>query len=498
MPVLFDILGDDLLIKYPDEPQSAKARAAELARRAAQRADTGDYAGAASLWRKALKRQPSLHSARRGLAHAYVELGDAEKAKPALLQVLHWDPEDLWALRALGNIWFRQADYQRAERFTRLALALEPANARTLHNLAAVCCEAGRRDEGTEIFRELIRNDPGLPNPYVSLAWELAQQHRCPEALAVVEDLFAKAKPPGQESGELFESARRIYFSCHQELLEQNRAAMNQTIQELHAETERLTGCPIRVAFEGGEGLAGVGVTELAWDNGRDHHLVRCLRDYPEPLRPHIVGKALLHIRTQWEARNAGKRRAFSIAPQRELNMIKLFEERSGRLVAEGMAPMRVARSIAENTEWLLTALLGSAANMQVETRLNRTIPVLRSAQLLSLSVMVTANLDDRQDPKLLHLMPPSLARAINGLHGLTSLFLDHLFDGVTDFAAHYRGLDGFDLSRRLWQHYQDRLPTLEPGDEFGVADEFAEIVGLAGRYKWRMDPFGAGKGPAA
>ena len=47
-------------------------------------------------------------------------------------------------------------------------------------------------------------------------------------------------------------------------------------------------------------------------------------------------------------------------------------------------------------------------------------------------------------------------------------------------------------------QHYQDRSPALEPGDEFGVADEFAEIVGLAGRYEWCMDPFGAGKGLAA
>ena len=75
VPVLFDIQGEDLLIRYPEEPESAKARASKLARRAAQRADTGDYAGAASLWRRALQRQPSFHTARRDLAHAYVKLG---------------------------------------------------------------------------------------------------------------------------------------------------------------------------------------------------------------------------------------------------------------------------------------------------------------------------------------------------------------------------------------------------------------------------------------
>ena len=103
VPVLFDIQGEDLLIRYPEEPESTKARAAKLARRAAQRADAGDYAGAASLWHRALQRQPSFHTARRGLAHAYVELGGTEKATPILLQVLYCNPEDIWALRALAD-----------------------------------------------------------------------------------------------------------------------------------------------------------------------------------------------------------------------------------------------------------------------------------------------------------------------------------------------------------------------------------------------------------
>jgi tetratricopeptide (TPR) repeat protein len=148
VPVLFDIQGEDLLIRYPEEPESAKARAAKLARRAAQRADAGDHAGAASLWRSALQRQPSFHTARRRLAHAYVELGDTEKATPILLQVLYCNPEDIWALRALANIWFCQGDCPRAERLMRLALALNPANAQTLNNLAAVCCQTGRKEEG--------------------------------------------------------------------------------------------------------------------------------------------------------------------------------------------------------------------------------------------------------------------------------------------------------------------------------------------------------------
>jgi hypothetical protein len=135
---------------------------------------------------------------------------------------------------------------------------------------------------------------------------------------------------------------------------------------------------------------------------------------------------------------------------------------------------------------------------MQVETRLKRTFPVLRTPQFLSLSAMVGTNLENRENLERFGLKSPRLARICTGLLGLTSLFLDWLFEGVTDYTAHLSGLDGFDLSRRLWQHYRDRLAGLRPGDEFDLADEFAEIVGLAGRYEWRMDPFGAGGSFAA
>jgi FimV-like protein len=488
MPVLFDIDGNDLLIRYPEEPKDARDQAAKLAHRAAQRAESGDYAGAASLWRRALKRQPSLHSARRDLAHAYVELGDDDKARSILLQVLYCNPDDLWALRALANIWFRQGDCPRAERLLLWGLAIEPANAQTLNNLALVRCKMGRKEEGIRLFRESLHNDPGLPNPYLGLACELARAHRCEEALTVVGHLFEKARRPDPELDDVLTNARLIYVECNRELLDRNRVAVDKALQELQIETQRLTGSPIRIAFEDEASLPFLGMTELVWDHGRDHHVVRFLSSYPEPFRPHIVAKALLQIQAHWEARKAGRRRLLYISPAQQHDMLELLGP--GGLRSRGMEPEQAARKMGASIRSLCQALLGSAANMQVETKLKRTIPVLRSTQFFSLSAMAVANLDNRQDPGELDLLPPELARIFAGLNGLTALFLDWLFDGVTDYAAHYSDLNGFDLSRRLWERYQDRYSDLKPGDEFDLADEFAEIVGMAGRYEWRKDPF--------
>ncbi len=432
------------------------------------------------------------------MAHVYVELGDTDKAKPILLQVLYCDPEDVWALRALANVWCRQGNYPRAEHLLRLALALEPADANALNNMGVVCSEMGRKDEAARLFRESLRNDPGLPNPYLGLARELARAHRCEEALSVVGDLFAKAKRPGPELEDILACVRHLHSHCHSHLLDRNRLAVDKAVQKLHTETEWLTGAPVRIAVEDEGSLPCPGVAEPVWDHGRDHHLVRCLSSHPNPFRPHLVAKALLRIQAEWEARNAGKRRVLYISPEQQRDLLELLGHSGSGRGSQGTDSERVARRMGATIRALCQGLLGSAANMQVETRLKRAIPVLRSPQFCSLSAMAAANQGNWETLERFGLMPPRLARICTGLHGLTSLFLDWLFDGVTDYAAQYSGLDGFDLSRRLWQHYQDRLPGLKPGDQFDLADEFAEIVGLAGRYEWRMDPVGVAESFAA
>jgi hypothetical protein len=56
--------------------------------------------------------------------------------------------------------------------------------------------------------------------------------------------------------------------------------------------------------------------------------------------------------------------------------MLEFLRKNDGGLGAEGMDPARVARSGARLIRSLFQGLLGSASNMQVETRLKRTLPV--------------------------------------------------------------------------------------------------------------------------
>jgi hypothetical protein len=61
----------------------------------------------------------------------------------------------------LANIWSHESDYTRAERYTRLALAVDPGYTAAPNNLGPVCILGGRAEEGINPFRRSIARDSG-------------------------------------------------------------------------------------------------------------------------------------------------------------------------------------------------------------------------------------------------------------------------------------------------------------------------------------------------
>ena len=84
--------------------------------------------------------------------------------------------------------------------------------------------------------------------------------------------------------------------------------------------------------------------------------------------------------------------------------------------------------------------------------------------------------------------MPPRFLRALVALHGVRLLFADSLRRGAADCAVGWRHREGFDLAKRLWQHWQTKSGALQPGDEYDLVDEFADILELRGTYQWLPD----------
>jgi hypothetical protein len=84
---------------------------------------------------------------------------------------------------------------------------------------------------------------------------------------------------------------------------------------------------------------------------------------------------------------------------------------------------------------------------------------------------------------------PRKILQASLALNGAYSLFLDNLFAGASTFSEVYRRFDTFALSQKIFNHWVEQVDKLDPGDEYKLVDEFAEMTGLRAWYEWKTDP---------
>ena len=151
-------------ITLPEENSKKVDQALEWFNRGIKKAQQGDYQGAIQLLQKTLEYLPAHTEARRNLAMAHLELGNAEEALNHLIDVLRLDPKDTWGYVLLGNIYVKHKKYaQTGEQFYKKALALNPSDPYLLNNYAAVKAEKGETDEAESMFKKAIENDPSYP-----------------------------------------------------------------------------------------------------------------------------------------------------------------------------------------------------------------------------------------------------------------------------------------------------------------------------------------------
>ena len=264
-------------------------------------------------------------------------------------------------------------------------------------------------------------------------------------------------------------------IACERKIANRNLWAATEVVSEIYAETERLSKYPINISVIAGTDGSGV---ELFWDHKRDHHLVFCPRS-PKHIVPFLLASALLRLQSEEAAYAIGKAKIPFVSDRQKRGLRSLLDPLASRL-----API-TEHEADEIVLYPLQRLLASAPFMLADTRLNKRFPVLRSAQFAELLNGVLEDWQARENRPTMPQRPLLLERALIALEGLNALYLDWLFDDVTQCASWYCNEDAFALSKILWQHWQSRYPALQPGDELEVLDVFADILGLHGWFDW-------------
>lgn len=488
-PLQVDIAERTVTVSFAAESASAQEEANRLAARAAKRAGAGEFDKAISILKRVLELQPSFHQARRDLAMCCQEVGDSDSAKNHLIEVLRLNPGDAWSWVVLGNLYVKEPkDWPTAEKFFHRALEIAPDDPWALIGLATITAQRGATDHGIRLYRQAIAAKPDLPNAYYGLAVACQRNGQPDLALGALDELFARARMQDSRSGPTFDLARRLYADLNTARAERAHPEAFKTVENLRAELERLSGYPVRVT-EGEFQDKTSATIQMAWKQGRDHHLIKFRTGLPEVLRTHQLAHELTHLQLEAEARKAGRNQFFTTTGKTEQSVLERLEGDTRKLQRKGYSADASQRLVAALIRGLAGFLLNCPLDMLIETRLRERLPTLAPIQFCALRMGAQEALETTTDPRILEVTPRLILRAGLALNGAYARFLDALYHGATCYALPYQRSESFAVSQRLFEHWQARQPQLGPGDEYALVDEFADMVGLRGWYEWRSDP---------
>ncbi|MBK6631371.1 MAG: tetratricopeptide repeat protein [Betaproteobacteria bacterium] len=491
-----EIAGGMVTIRFPEPPAQGKAEAARLLEKGIQRCRQGEYRKAAGILERVLELDPSSTPAYRNLGMALMELGETEQARQHLVEAALLDPKDAWPYVVLGNALVREpGKLDAAEGLLAKAHELDPKDPWAMNSLGGIAMERGDLAAAVAWFSKALAAKPDFANAHYGWALALSTQGRDEAALERLGLLFAKAEVQDARSRPVFANARSLWRE-----ITARRATAHAT-ESIAAVRAYLDGIAERSGFPVREEWADfpenyAAQTQMAWKKGRDHHLVRLRRGYPEPAWHHILAHEATHISMEAEARALGRNRWFTLTDETRRKALRQMEPEIRRIARQGHSAERLAALVSKLLEGAAGLLFNTPIDMAIESRLARELPVLREAQLLSLDTLAREAAALSTHREIRQITPERILAVNDTLNAAAALFLRDLSGGALDYIEAYRPFNCLARAERLYAAYRDaEAEGIAPGQEYDLVDEFASQLGVRAWYVWQAD---SGPGGAA
>ncbi len=152
-PVKVKIDGWKGIITYPKESSEARTEAERLQKKATQRAAQGKYDKVVGILKRVLELSPTNLQAKRDLAMVFFEQGNSEESKNQLIEILGVQPDDVWSLVILANLYSKyEKNFDVAERMLTRALKIKPDDPWAINSMGAVFMEQKKLNDAENLF----------------------------------------------------------------------------------------------------------------------------------------------------------------------------------------------------------------------------------------------------------------------------------------------------------------------------------------------------------
>ncbi len=176
----------------------------------------GDVKKAIKICEKGLQRFPEYASARVILGKCYYDNGASERSKSEFERVLELDSENMVALKFLGDIFFAEDDKEKAVRFYRELLAIDPTNNEVKELLAEFDGEFRPKSIDLENDENIERVTKETEPATMTLAGIYAAQGYFARALEIYRGVLKK-DPDNREAQKMIEQIKARESSTESE-----------------------------------------------------------------------------------------------------------------------------------------------------------------------------------------------------------------------------------------------------------------------------------------
>lgn len=478
-----------LVIEFPPVAESAHAEAMRLFEKGVQRCRQGDYRKAVGILDRVLELDPSIVAAYRNLGMAYVELNEPEKAREYLIEAALLDPRDPWPYVVLGNQLIRQpGKLEAAEALLRKAQALDPTDPWAMNSLGGIATEKGDLAGARDWFRQALELKPDFANARYGLSNTFAMEGRFDEARSELATLFGGAEHQDARSHQVFRAAHDFWLDLTRQLANARREDSLASVRAYLEQVSRDSGFPVHEEWgDFPENFAAQ--TQMAWKKGRDHHVIRLRRGYPEPAWHHTLAHEATHIALEAAARALGRNRWFVTTADTRAKALKGMAGDIRKIGKLGYPEDRVAELMVTLHNGATAFLFNCPLDMIIEARLRRELPALAEAQWLSLDLLAREAVSVTCHPEIRKLAPQAILKVNDSLNAAMAMFLKDLSGGAIDHVEAYRPFNCLKPAERLYGLYREvasRNP--DAGSEYDLVDAFADVLGVRDWYVWQPD----------
>ena len=466
-------------IEFSTQRQQQVNQALRTMEQASKQAKQGRYTRAIPMYQEVLSVLPDHTEARRELAMALMETGSAAAAKKQLIRVMQLDPNDAWAYLIMGNLYGQvEKDLGSAARYFESALDLAPNDPYILTSYGGVEGMRGDYDRARALLTKALEQAPHSPNAQHGLALIHQQLGELDEALALLEGLFASPESEDPRHQLVYQQARSLYRNIRRRRAEQNHEQLMAQMRQVLAAYSKASGYQVRLQED--RSLETTAKIELAWRYGRAAHVIRYNTDKNAVGLPYLIAHEFEHALLAQEARAAQRNLHFATDQNTERVIYAILDKDIRHLhKRRDLSPQTIDEVIQRLVRGLCNQLYNAPLDMIIDSRVHEKYPFLHDSEFTWLADEHERNLAVLTDTAIRSIAPKKIYQANVTMNAAVVLFVDDLFNGATDLAAHYRATGLLSTGQRLYALWQEAMKNFQPGDEYLLVDAFARELKL-------------------